>query len=157
MFGLSKKFNSDADDRTSEAIQPIKSIETQTYRDRRKVSGERVSCQCEFILPSADPFNQHSIKTLGTMVLNVRGCGLYLQQPLEAEDIKRIFPETRLVILKKILLTGSDSQKFSITNLSIRRVRLVTDEMGLGIVMRFVNLNENQLDILCEICDRYAE
>lgn len=148
MFGFSRQ--------PAAAPEP-ESAEKKAARDRRKVSGERVSCRCEFTLPSPDPFMHCKVQTKGLMILNVRGCCVYPEEVLSVEDTKRTFPESRLLTIKKMVLTGEDEQTFTLENLSIRRVRLASDEHGEGIILRFVNLTDEQLDMLVSISNRYAK
>ncbi len=146
MFGFSRQ----------PVVKEAEPAEDKAFRNRRKVSGERVACRCEFTLPSTDPFIHCKVQTKGLMILNVRGCCVYPEEVLSLEDTKKTFPEARLLTLKKIVLTGEDDQEFVLENLSIRRVRLVTDEHGDGIILRFVNLTEEQLDLLVSLSNRYA-
>lgn len=155
MFGLSRQnkiIKDDQDEQDREAKETA-----QQHRDRRKVSGERVSVQCTFSLANPDPFKYSRIHTRGLMILNVRGCCVYPKETLSFEDTKKAFPEASVLNVKRMVLTGSDGKAFDIPNLSIRRVRLTKDEHGDGIILRFVNLSDEQLDTLVAITKRYSE
>jgi len=150
MFGFSRQSNKEV--KSTSATDHAAA----TKRDRRKISGERVACHCEFTLADPDPFKHCKVHIRGLIILNVRGCGIYPEQALSFDDTKRTFPESRLLTIKELKIKGPDDQPYSLPNLSIRRVRLVNDENGDGIILRFVNLTEQQLDTLVSISQRYS-
>lgn len=135
----------------------IESIVLKEPPDRRKVSGDRVTCKCEFILPNPDPFMHSRMLVTGVMVLNVRGCCVYPDQVMSVEELKRKVPESKALEVSKLVITGSDGQKFPLSSIAVRRVRLLNDEHGQGVILRFSNLTETQLDMLNQITDLYAE
>ena len=164
MFGFSRQSKERKRSESATKLKPVvisKSLdvnapEPKEVRDRRKISGNRVSCISSFALPNADPFMHVNTHVKGLMILNIRGCCVYLKPSLSSHEIKRYFPETRLLTIKKLTLQGPDSVSSDIFNLAIRRVRLHQDEHGAGIILRFVNLSEDQLDTLASVCERYA-
>ena len=154
MFGLFKQFGGGA--AQAEAVPCAKPIVLQDAPDRRKVSGERVTCKCEFVLPNPDPFMHAKMLITGVIELNVRGCCVYPNQVMSVEEIKRKVPESKALTISKFIVSGDDGQRFSVGDVAVRRVRLVSDEHGQGVIMRFVNLTERQLDTIICITDAYS-
>jgi|GEM_PF-3919245 len=125
--------------------------------DRRKISGARVTCTCEFILPNPDPFMHAKMLISGVIVLNVRGCCVYPEQKMSIEEIKAKVPVDKSLNITNFSVTGEDGQKFIMGELSIRRVRLLCDEHGQGVILRFSNMSEKQIDKLNHISAIYSE
>lgn len=154
MFRFARKSHVDIEENTPHIDEPV--IEKAAL-DRRKISGERVSCRCQFTLTNLDPFIHCKKQTSGVMVLNVRGCCVYPKNGLSLGDTKTMFPESQPLNIKKLVLTGEDGHEFTLQNLSIQRVRMLQDDHGDGIILKFINLSEQQLDLLNKVVNRYAE
>lgn len=153
MFGRAKKKKAlEANRPVSSSIEPeIRLIEP---KDRRKIGGQRTVCYCEFSSPNPDPFKSHSLPMQGLMKLNVRGCSVYPKNNISleymtAETLKEWFIGNRLTI-KAMKLMSKDGTHYTISDLGIKGLRFVKDKNGQGIVFKFVNLSERQLDQLLE-------
>ncbi|MEE9335726.1 MAG: hypothetical protein V3U65_16670 [Granulosicoccaceae bacterium] len=156
MFGLFKQL-SRASEQADDAVPCVEPIVLQDAPDRRKVSGERVTCKCEFVLPNPDPFMHAKMLVTGVIELNVRGCCVYPDQAMSVEEMKRTVPESKALTVSNFNVRGDDGQKFSLGDVAVRRVRLVCDEQGQGVVLRFANLAERQIDTLIRITDAYSK
>ncbi len=154
MFGIFKQLSGGSEQ--TAAAPCDEPIAQQKALDRRKISGERVTCKCEFVLPNPDPFMHSKMFITGTIVLNVRGCCVYPEQVMSVEEIKRKIPGSKALTVSNLVISGTDNQKFSVGNVAMRRVRLLCDEHGQGVILRFVNLTEAQLDTLICITDTYS-
>lgn len=153
MFGRAKKKKRlEGQLPASSATKPeIKLIEP---KDRRKIGGPRTVCYCEFSSPNPDPFKAHSLPIQGLMKLNARGCSVYPKsnitlEHMTAETFEEWFIGNRLTI-KAMKLTRKDGTHYTIADLGIKGTRFVNDKNGRGIVFKFVNLSERQLDQLLE-------
>lgn len=135
----------------SGSLNTLSTVAELGFPDRRKLGGERVSCACVFTLPNTDPDSEGKGLVSGSMVFNTRGCSLYLEPGLTSDETKNIFPEYRLVVLTDLVFSTVGSSKIGLHKLNVRRIRLISDERGPGIVLRFVNLTEQQLGILTSI------
>jgi len=159
MFGFIRQLRGEeaANDDTAPCVdESAAQAEPKKALDRRKISGERVTCKCEFILPNPDPFMHAKMLITGVIVLNVRGCCVYPEQAMSVEEIKAKVPIDKSLEINNFSITGNDDQKFIMGELSIRRVRLLCDEHGQGVILRFSNLSEKQIDKLNHITTRYS-
>ncbi len=159
MFGLFKQSGkAEAQAETPATPAPIvEPILLKDPPDRRKVSGNRVTCQCDFILPNPDPFMHSKMLVTGTIVLNVRGCCVYPEQIMSVDEILKKIPEDKSLTVSNLAITGDDNQKYSLGDVSLRRMRLLNDEHGQGVILRFVGLSERQLDTLIGITEAYSK
>ena len=116
--------------------------------DKRKFSGARVLGECEVVLPVADPFAHYDNVKKGYMVLNVRGGCLYVPEHFNEENIDKIFPDGKSGEFKKLTLWGKSKEELVIENIKIAFLRLRKEKNREGVVFRFVNISEKQLDFL---------
>lgn len=117
--------------------------------NRRLVGGRRVSAKCKVLLTSVDPFDHfnRSVKS-GSIVFNVRGGCLYFSEHIFEQNINRIFPNGSTAIFKKLAITCSDNSELIIENIKVRYIRYKNEANRSGVVFRFVDFTEEQLDSL---------
>lgn len=117
--------------------------------NRRLVGGHRVSARCEVLLPKADPFdhNNRSVK-LGSIVFNVRGGCLYFLEHIFEQNVNRIFPNGSTTVLKRLSIFCQDNSEFVIENIKVKYLRYSSEGNRSGIVFRFLDFSEEQLDSL---------
>lgn len=116
-------------------------------RDRRMVSGMRVLCRCALELPKLDPFSAYKASRQGYMVLNVRGGSLYLAQPFSESAAKRVFPPGQVLPVKNFTLYPPGGPPIVIGELGARYLKVV-EEPPCALVLRFVGLDEKQLELM---------
>jgi hypothetical protein len=116
--------------------------------DKRKFSGQRVLARCKITLPIFDPFSNASNLKAGYLVFNMRGGCLYLGEHIHSKNIQKIFPEDDTVTLKELILSSNHTADIAVQNLTIKFLRLKELDDREGIVFRFVDLTERQVDIL---------
>lgn len=116
--------------------------------DKRKFSGQRVLARCKITLPIFDPFSNASNLKAGYLVFNMRGGCLYLGEHIHSKNIKKIFPDDYTVALKELHLSSNHTADIAVQNLTIKFLRLKELDDREGIVFRFVDLTEQQVDIL---------
>lgn len=117
-------------------------------RNRRLISGERVVCRCSLELPKLDPFSNHQARHAGFMVLNVRGGSLYLTQAFTDPGARRAFPDDPRSVIRKLTLYPRDGEPVLIGDIRVRYLKLIDRGEAVGLVLRFVNTTEHQLDLL---------
>lgn len=117
--------------------------------NRRLVSGPRVLAKCEVLLPKVDPFDHtnRSVK-LGFLVFNVRGGCLYFREHIFEQNVDRIFPNGSTTVFKRLSVICSDNSEFSIENIKVKYLRYRKHGKRGGIVFRFLDFTEQQLDCL---------
>ena len=118
-------------------------------KNRRLVGGQRVSAKCKVLLTSVDPFDHfnRSVKS-GSIVFNVRGGCLYFSEHIFEQNINRIFPNGSTAIFKRLTLVCSDNSEFTIENIKAKYIRYKKEENRAGVVFRFLDFSEKQLDSL---------
>ncbi|WP_275096896.1 hypothetical protein [Sedimenticola hydrogenitrophicus] len=125
-----------------------------TSSDKRKFSGQRVLARCEITLPIFDPFSNASNLMAGYLVFNMRGGCLYLGEHTHSKKFKKIFPEDYTVTLKELILSSNHTADIAVQNLTLKFLRLKGLDDREGIVFRFVDLIERQVDILFKAQER---
>ncbi len=117
--------------------------------NRRSVGGQRVTAKCKVLLTSVDPFDHfnRSVKS-GSVVFNVRGGCLYFYEHIFEQNINRIFPNGSSAIFKKLSLTCGDNSEFTIENIKVKYIRYKNEKSRAGVVFRFLDFSEEQLDSL---------
>ena len=123
-------------------------------RDRRQVSGARVLCRCSLELPKLDPFSAYRARREGFMVLNVRGGSLYLAHPFTPEGAERVFPPGRAVAVKDFTLWPDGGDPVALGRVGVRYLKTVEGHGLVGLVLRFVGLDERQMDLLNGLRER---
>jgi len=116
--------------------------------DKRKFSGQRVLAECEVLLCVIDPFSNMSNLKLGHLVMNMRGGCFYFSEHFHDRNLQNIFPNGDAATLKTLVLSSTDSPDIIINDLKIKFLRLSHQANREGIIFRFVDLNEEQMDLL---------
>ena len=124
-------------------------------KNRRLVSGDRVLCKCSMLLPSLNPFAGIKISRSGYMVLNVRGGSLYLAQQLNEQSVASIFPPDKTSLIKQLTLYPDNGSAILLGDMNVRYLKMTDGLKYVGLVLRFVNISEEQLDILIGLPDYF--
>lgn len=126
-------------------------------KNRRLVSGKRVICYSSMILPKVNHFS--SVKPLrdGPLVFNVRGCAFYCLPQYNQKTINDVFKSDQPGVIKDFRLFPQGGQPINLENVSARFVRFTNSQKHVGMVLRFVNLNEIQLDTLFSLTESLPE
>ncbi len=126
-------------------------------KNRRLVSGKRVICYSSMILPKINQFS--SVKPLrdGPLVFNVRGCAFYCLPQYNQNTIRDVFNSDKPGVIKEFRLFPQGSQPIDLKNITARFVRFTNSQKHVGMVLRFVNLNETQLDTLFSLTESLPE
>lgn len=123
-------------------------IMTDQFSDKRKFSGNRVIGRCEVIIKKDDPFaTWNNVKT-GHMVLNIRGGCLYLGEYFDEQNIVKFFPDNGSGKFIKLTLSADNRPDVVLENIKVAFLRLRKEANREGIVFRFVDITDTQLDIL---------
>lgn len=122
--------------------------------DQRKFSGDRVVARCEVVMESNDPFSLWDNVKTGHMVLNVRGGCLYLDAHVDELTVEKIFPYDGSGKFIKLTLSADNRPDVVLENLQVSYQRLRLEANREGIVFRFVDITEKQLDLLGSLGDR---
>jgi len=120
-------------------------------RNKRLISGARVLCRCSLVLPKLDPFSALKVAREGYMVINVRGASLYMAEQFSDEHAKKVFPEASSPRIKKFVLYPPNAPAVQIGEVNVRYIRLTNGVELKGLILRFVNTTEKQLDQLNEL------
>jgi hypothetical protein len=116
--------------------------------DKRKFSGNRVLAECEIILKSDNPFAHFGNVKNGYVVLNVRGGCLYFPERFSENEIVKIFQDGKVAVFEKITLSAGNRPKIIIEDVKVAFLRLRKGKNREGIVFRFIDISEQQLDTL---------
>jgi hypothetical protein len=117
-------------------------------RDRRAISGNRVLCACSLDLPKVDPFYAMKTYREGHIILNVRGGSLYIPNQFTVVSIKHLFKPAEASTIRNFNLYPESSTEISLGNVDARFLNFTNGKLHVGMVLRFVNLTEKQLDTL---------
>ena len=121
------------------------------FTDKRKFSGNRMIGRCVVEIKKDDPFAVwNNIKT-GHMVLNIRGGCLYLGEYFDENNIQKLFPDNGNGTFLKLTLSSDKKIDVVLENLKVSFLRLRREENREGIVVRFVDISEEQLKILDDL------
>ena len=82
------------------------------------------------------------------MVVNVRGGSLYLAEQLTDMHAKKVFPPGKTSTIKKFTLYPPNEPEILIGDINARYLRLVDGVSASGLILRFVNPTDIQLDLL---------
>jgi len=108
---------------------------------------------CSLELPKIDPFSAIKADRDGFIILNVRGCSLYLGQQFTVASIKTIFPDDKPRLLKRLTLMPADGNPIVIGNIHARFLQFNDVKPLPGMVLRFVDVTEDQMQLLNDIQD----
>jgi len=121
--------------------------------DKRLISGGRVICQCSLILPKDNPFANYKAQRSGYIVLNVRGANLYLGIQFTPENVAQAFPPDEYALIKKLTLFDDEGHEVVVGDINVRFLKFTDGSKVTGMVLRFVNTSEEQLDLLNSLVD----
>jgi len=121
--------------------------------NRRQISGHRVIVNCSLELPKIDPFSPMKADRDGFIILNVRGCSLYLGQQFSDISIKTVFPDNKPRLIKRLTLNPTDGNPITIGNIHARFLHFNDVKPLPGMVLRFVDVSEDQMQLLNDIQD----
>jgi len=123
--------------------------------NRRLISGQRVVCSCTLELPKTDPFSNYKAVRTGVLVLNVRGGSLYLADQFTETSILKVFPPDQSSIIKNIKLFSENVSPVELGNVSVRYLKMNKRTKMVGVILKFVNLSEKQIDILNSLGEKF--
>ena len=122
--------------------------------DQRKFSGDRVVARCEVVFERNDPFSIWDNVKTGHIVLNIRGGCLYLGHYIDEQTVEKIFPDNGSGKFIKLTLSADNRPDVVLENLKVSYQRLRLEANREGIVFRFVDITEKQLDLLGSLGER---
>lgn len=126
-------------------------------QNRRLVSGQRVVCSCTLELPKTNPFSAYKAVREGVIVLNVRGGSLYLADQFTDTSIVKVFPPDHSSTIKNIKLYAATGPVVDLGNVEVRYLKLNRRTRMTGIVVKFVNLSDAQMDKLNALGELFPE
>lgn len=122
---------------------------TDRFSDKRKISGKRVLARCEVVVKSEDPFATWGNVKTGHVVLNIRGGCLYLGEYFDDHAVEKLFPNNGFgSFIKMTLSADKDAPDIVLENVRVCFQRLKKEAHRDGVVFNFVDITEEQLDIL---------
>lgn len=119
------------------------------------ISGQRVVCSVSLDLPKTDPFSAYKASRSGVFVMNVRGGSLYLADQFTETSIVKVFPPDQSSVIKNIKLYPKDSPVVDLGDIAARYLKLCKRSKMAGIVVKFVNLTDTQIDILNDLGSKF--
>ncbi len=123
------------------------------FKNKRLISGNRVICRCSLELPKIDPFDNFKLHRAGYMVFNTRGGSLYMPQQFTEMSITKLFKPNEASKLKKLTFQPEVGAQVVVGDMQARFLKFTNSAGHSGMVLRFVNLAERQLDILNTLVD----
>lgn len=126
-------------------------MESAAGPDRRKISGNRVICMCSVEMPKLNPFSNYNNQQTGPFVFNVRGGSFYSWTHYTDKSIAEIFTPGKPARLRNLQLTPIDQPVISLGDIHARFLRFNGEYNAQGLVLRFVDLTDGQLDQLNEL------
>ena len=82
------------------------------------------------------------------MLLNVRGCALYLPNQYTELSIVKLFASGKPGVITELKLQPENLPEVNLVEVSARFLRFTGNEPEVGMVLRFVNLSESQMDAI---------
>ncbi len=117
-------------------------------KDKRLFGGDRVIAKCKIMLPITDPFAHYNNIKTGYVVLNMRGGCLYIGESIDECNISKIFPDGENAVFQKMGLSAKNQSDILICNLKVAFIRLRKEINREGIVFKYTDLTEMQMDLL---------
>ncbi|MEM7256869.1 MAG: hypothetical protein AAF404_05720 [Pseudomonadota bacterium] len=117
-------------------------------RDQRTIGGPRVASSFKLAVKNPDPFSVHKDSFAGIIVFNVRGGCLFIENAELSQAQKRIFSEGPVALLSSLDLETADGQRCSLRKIKIKLSREKDLEDLHGIVFKFVQTSEDQMELL---------
>lgn len=147
LFGLFGK-RIDSNERQPGQKLPPPNFAKPANADKRAISGNRVVCACSMQLPKVNTFNQLKIHRKGYLIFNARGGAFYLSPQFTESDISQLFNPGEAGTIKNFKLYPHGRPEVSIGQMSARFLFFTQNEAMPGMVMRFGNFSERQLETL---------
>ena len=124
---------------------------TNRIPDKRRFSGARVLARCEVLFRKDDPFATWNPAKTGHVALNVRGGCLYLGEYYDEQNIEKLFPDNGSGTFERLTLSADNWPDIVLENVKVVFLRLRKEDRREGIVFRFVDITEQQLDLLDDL------
>lgn len=147
LFGLFGK-RIDPNERLPAQKLPVPHFEKPETPNKRAISGNRVICACSMQLPKVNAFNQLKIHRKGYLVFNARGGALYLSPQFDESNVTQLFNPGQAGVIKNFKLHPRGKAEVVIGQISARFLFFTQTQAMPGMVMRFGNLSEWQLEML---------
>ena len=123
--------------------------------DRRLISGQRVLARCSLELPNHNPFSSYRARRQGLMVMNVRGGSLYLPHQFSEQGARQAFPPGQSSTIRAFTLYPDEGRPIAVGDVTVRYLKLRHGQRLDGLVLRFVGLDEGQLELLNRLPERF--
>lgn len=148
LFGLFGRSEPDPEERLPGQKLPPPKFEAPKKLDKRAISGDRVVCACSMQLPKLDPFNQLKIHRKGYLIFNTRGGAFYISQQFTDETVTQLFNPGEPGLIKNFKLHPRGAPEISLGQVHARFLYFTDTQPLPGMVLRFANLTEQQLELL---------
>ena len=149
LFGLfNREEELDPNERQPGQKLPAPKFDAPKKLDKRAISGNRVVCACSMQLPKVDPFNQLKIHRKGYLIFNTRGGAFYISQQFTDHTVTQLFNSGETGLIKNFKLHPRDSAEILLGDVHARFLYFTDTRPLPGMVLRFSNLSERQLEML---------
>ena len=89
--------------------------------------------------------------------MNTRGGSLYLTSQFSASSVTRIFEAGQASTIKRFTLYPPGAEAIVLGELSARFLRFTTGKMYVGMVVRFSNFSDQQLDTVNQLIEQLPD
>ena len=89
--------------------------------------------------------------------MNTRGGSLYLSSQFSASSVTRIFKPGQASTIKRFTLYPPEAEAILLGELSARFLRFTTGKIYVGMVVRFSNFSDRQLDIVNQLIEQLPD
>mgnify|MGYP000081773137 CR=1 FL=1 len=120
------------------------------FQDKRTICGNRVLGKCNFIFDVLDPYSSFNSIKSGYVVMNMQGGSAYLGEHFHEDNLSSLFPDGKMAVISQLSLFIEKDTPLVLLNVKIRFIRLNAHKDREGIVFKFYDLNEEQMDQLAE-------
>lgn len=124
---------------------------TEINRDQRKIGGHRVATAFQMVVANPDPFNNYADRFNGTLVFNVRGGCLFVDNAELTKAQTRIFSQGPVATLNTLELDVPGEKAAVLNKIKIKLARHKTVEGEQGIVFKFLQSSEKHIELLNEL------
>ena len=121
--------------------------------DLRKIGGKRVTAPFKLVVANPDPFNMHTAHFTGTIIFNVRGGCLFVDNALLSQAKTNIFNGKPTALLDTFELQTPDQQLCSMKKIKIKLSREKEIDGQPGIVFKFLQTSEAHMELLNHLTD----
>jgi len=91
--------------------------------------------------------NNKSLKS-GSIEFNVRGGCVHFRENIYEENLDRIFPDGSTTVFKRLSVFSADESEYAIHDIKVKYVRRTGEDCDSGVIFRFLDFSEEQLDSL---------